>query len=74
MDKNDLAYWQGEEPKTSEELREQIQSALRAIQQWKDAANIEDPQDNVMIDAQIFWMKQLLKLAHIELKKAKRYI
>ncbi len=69
MDKLDSAYWQGSEPKTSKELREQILSALRAIQDWKDAADIQNSEDSLMIDAQIFWMKQLLKLSKVELKK-----
>ena len=69
MDKNDLAYWQGKEPKTSMELREQILSAIRATEQWLDAAKIDDEQDRTMIFAQIFWLKQLLKLAKVELKK-----
>lgn len=69
MDKLDTAYWQGTEPKTPQELREQIHSALRAIEDWVDAADIQNPEDSVMIEAQIFWMKQLLKLATIELKK-----
>ena len=67
MDANDIAYWDGKEPKTSEALNEQIQSAVSAIQQWKDAAGIPKIEDGVMIDAQIFWLQQLLKLARIEL-------
>ena len=67
MDTNDTAYWDGKEPKDSAELNEQVQSAVRAIQQWKDAANISRTEDGVMIDAQIFWLKQLLKLARIGL-------
>lgn len=69
MNKLDLAYWQGREPKTPKELGEQIHSALRAIEDWVDAADIQNSEDSVMIEAQIFWMKQLLKLAKIELKK-----
>lgn len=61
-------YWQGKEPKNSEELKEQIDKTLLALQQWKDAANIPSTEDNVMIDAQIFWLKELLKLSNIELK------
>lgn len=68
MDKKS-AYWQGEEPKNSEELKEQIEEALLALQQWKDAANIPNIEDGVMIDAQILWLKELLYLAHIELKR-----
>lgn len=68
MDVNS-AYWQGKEPKNSEELREQIKNALLALQQWKDAADIPNAEDSVMIDAQIFWLKELLKLASVELKR-----
>lgn len=38
------------------------------MQQWKDAANIPNTEEGVMIDAQILWLKELLKLADIELK------
>lgn len=69
MDVNSTAYWQGKEPKTSKELKEQIEKALLVLQQWKDAANISNVQDSVMIDAQIFWLKELLKLANITLNK-----
>ena len=68
MDANDTAYWDGKEPKNSEELNDQIQSAVRAIQQWKDAAHIPKTEDGVMIEGQIFWLKQLLKLARIDLR------
>lgn len=68
MDLNS-SYWQGKEPKNSEELREQIKNALLALQQWKDAADIASAEDSVMIDAQIFWLKELLKLASVELKR-----
>lgn len=54
MNKNDIAYWQGKEPKSSEELREEIQSALTATEQWLDAAEISDEQDRAMVSAQIF--------------------
>lgn len=65
----DSAYWQGKEPKNSKELKEQINSALLALRQWKDAADIPSAEDSVMIDAQIFWLEELLKLADIELKR-----
>lgn len=71
MDKNDLAYWQGKEPKNTEELRREILSAVRASEQWLDAANIPDEQDRVMIYAQIFWLKQLLKISRVDLKEKK---
>jgi|GEM_PF-2899618 len=64
----DEAYWQGKEPKTTRELREQILEAVRAIQQWKDAADIQNAEDSVLIDAQIYWLEQLLKLSKVELK------
>jgi ABC-type amino acid transport substrate-binding protein len=67
MDLNS-AYWQGSEPKNSEELRDQINRALLALKQWKSAANIPSAEDSVMIDAQVFWLEELLKLANIELK------
>lgn len=69
MDKNDIAYWQGKEPKTSEELRKQIRSAVSATEDWLDAASNLSSEDRMLIYAQIFWLKQLLKLAHIEIKK-----
>lgn len=68
MDKSDIAYWQGKEPKTTEELKKQILSAIRASEQWLDAAKIDDEDDRMMVYAQIFWLKQLLKLARVELK------
>lgn len=67
MDK-DEDYWQGKEPKTSEELRTQINSAIEATRQWLWAADLKS-EDSVMIEAQIFWLEQLIKLAKIELKK-----
>lgn len=63
------AYWQGKEPKNSKELRDQVDSALSALKQWKDAADIPNIEEGVMIDAQIFWLEQLLKMANIELKR-----
>ncbi|OGH07227.1 MAG: hypothetical protein A2171_02765 [Candidatus Levybacteria bacterium RBG_13_35_9] len=62
------AYWQGKEPKNSQELRDQIKNALLALKQWKDAANIPNTENSVMIDAQIYWLEELLKLSNVELK------
>jgi len=67
MDMNS-AYWQGKEPKSSEELRNQINRALLALKQWLDAADIPSAEDSVMIYAQIVWLEELLKLASIKLK------
>lgn len=69
MDTNSDAYWQNKEPKSMKELNEQIKSAILAIRQWTDAANIERSEDSAMIEAQIYWLEELLKLAHIELKR-----
>ena len=69
MDTNSAAYWQNKEPKTTEELNTQIKNALLAIRQWVDAANIDNPENSVMIEAQIFWLEELLKLAKIELRQ-----
>ncbi len=63
------AFWQGKEPKNSKELREQIKNALLAIRQNVDAANISSSEDSVMIEAQIFWLEELIKLSSIELKR-----
>ncbi|EKE21537.1 MAG: hypothetical protein ACD_7C00199G0004 [uncultured bacterium] len=68
MDANSVAYWQNKEPKSTEELNKQIKSAILAIRQWTDAANIENSGDSAMIEAQIYWLEELFKLAHIELK------
>lgn len=68
MDLN-RSYWQGKEPKTSEELRDQIKKALLSLRQWKNIANIPSSEDSIMIEAQIFWLEQLLKIADIELQK-----
>lgn len=68
MDVNS-AYWQGKEPKSSEELRNQINRALLALKQWLDAADISSAEDNVMIYAQIVWLEELLKLSRIELNR-----
>ena len=58
-----------EEPRNTEELIKQINDAIFALRQWVDAANIQSSEDSVMIEAQIYWLEQLLKLARIELKK-----
>jgi len=63
------AYWQGKEPKSSEELRKQINLALLALKQWLDAADIQSSEDSVMIYAQIIWLEELLKMAQIELNR-----
>lgn len=68
MDTNSAVYWQNKELKTTEELNVQIKKALLATRQWVDAANIDNSEDSVMIEAQIFWLEELLKLAKIELK------
>jgi len=69
MDKNSAAFWQNKEPKTTEELNNQIKNALLAIRQWVDAANIDNPENSIMIEAQIVWLEELLKLAKTELKQ-----
>ena len=61
------AYWQGKEPKKTEALNKQIKEAVIALEQWIDAANISNSEDGIMIYAQIFWLKELLKLSKIEL-------
>ncbi len=66
---SDDAYWQGKEPKNSKELVKQINNAVLATRQWLDYADIEDAEKSVMIEAQIYWLEQLLKLAKIKLKK-----
>jgi len=71
MDANSKMYWQDKEPKTTAELNGQIQSAMLATRQWVDAANISNSEDGLMIEAQIIWLEELLKLAEIELKGAK---
>ena len=58
-----------EEPKNTEELVKQINDAILATRQWVDAANIQSSEDSVMIEAQIYWLERLLKLASIELKE-----
>lgn len=68
MDDLDRSYWQGDEPRTSLELNNQIAKAIDAIRQWKNAADIQDSESDVMIDAQIVWLEQLLKLADVEMK------
>ncbi len=67
MDKLSTAYWQGKEPKTTEELREEIASALTAASQWLGDAEMSDD-DRTLVDAQLFWLRELLKLANIEIK------
>lgn len=69
MDTNSAAYWQNKEPKSTKELNNEIKKAVLAIRQWTDAANIESSEDSVMIEAQIFWLEELLKLAHVEFKR-----
>ncbi|NMB47920.1 hypothetical protein GYA13_00540 [Candidatus Kuenenbacteria bacterium] len=68
MNINSAAYWQGKEPKNTEELNKQIERALLAIRQWVDVANIKNSEDRVMIEAQIVWLEELLKLSDINLK------
>ena len=66
MDRIDEAYWQGKQPKTTEELQHEIRLAVQAAEEWLGAAQI-DPDDSTMVYAQIYWLKQLLGLARIEL-------
>lgn len=65
----DSNYWQGEEPKNTEELNLQIESAVQAISQWVDVADSLRSEESVMIEAQIYWLEQLLKLSRINLKE-----
>lgn len=69
MNENSAAFWQNKEPKTTKELNTQIKNAILAIRQWVDAANINSSENSVMIEAQIFWLEELLKLGKIELKQ-----
>ena len=67
MVKIDMAYWQGSEPKTNEELQDQLQEAVIAAFQWLNVAKIDDD-DKMMVYAQIYWLQELLKLSRIELR------
>ncbi len=68
MDKLDVAYWQGKEPKTTKELQDEIQSALRAAFQWLGVTEMSD-EDRALVEAQIYWLRELLKLGDIQIKK-----
>ena len=57
-----------DEPKNSEELREQISKAIEAIKFYKYVADIEDAFAGGGLSANIDWLESLLKLANIELK------
>ena len=58
-----------DEPKNSEELREQINEAIEAIKFYKYVADIEDAFAGSGLNANINWLESLLKLANIELKR-----
>jgi len=75
---------QGGDIKNSQELREQIESAITAIEQdlWMLDSHICDCEaklsksekkdfqdDKMFFDAQLYWLKGLLKVAHIELAR-----
>lgn len=66
--KNNSTYWQGDKPKDTKELQKQINRAILALRQWIDAANIDNAEDSAMIEAQLFWLEELLKISQIKLK------
>ena len=75
----------GADVETSEELRIQIASALEAIDQdlWMFDYHISEgelnealeknfQEDKLFLTAQLYWLKGLLKVAHIELANSQR--
>jgi hypothetical protein len=57
-----------EKPRNAADLNRQISNATLAIRQWTDAADIPNGEDRAMIEAQIDWLEELLKLARVDLR------
>lgn len=55
-------------PKNTKQLKTEISTAIQAIRDWLWASQV-DPESFVLIDPQIEWLEDLLKIADIELNK-----